>query len=180
MKSNFIYFTSWTMHACLSSYAHVSQIIWLNFTQETKKYFKLQEDECKLKILSLRDEALIETIKMDRWNTWFGARTRKLWHFKNARGCKTGGSDLVIQRVRFSWIRRESESNFLLYLVRIFQFMKRTMSSHLYICTSCLIVTCHRYNQSINRYFIFFNVIVNVDLLLSWISLLSLTHLHRR
>jgi hypothetical protein len=72
------------MQACVSGYAHVSQAIWLNFTQETKKCFKLQEDELKLKILNLHDEALIETIKMDIWSTWFGPRTRKLWHFENA------------------------------------------------------------------------------------------------
>jgi hypothetical protein len=28
------------MHACFSGYARVSQTIWLNFTQETKKCFK--------------------------------------------------------------------------------------------------------------------------------------------
>jgi hypothetical protein len=37
MEDNFIYFTSWTIQACFSGYAHVSWIIWLNFTQETKK-----------------------------------------------------------------------------------------------------------------------------------------------
>jgi hypothetical protein len=57
------------MQACVSGYAHVSQAIWLNFTQETKKCFQLQEDELKLKILNLHDEALIETIKMDIWST---------------------------------------------------------------------------------------------------------------
>jgi hypothetical protein len=39
----------------------------LNFTQKTKKCFKLKEDELKLKILSLHDEALVETIKIDIW-----------------------------------------------------------------------------------------------------------------
>jgi hypothetical protein len=53
------------MQACFSGYAQVSWIIWLNFTQETKKCFKLQEYELKLQILSLHDEALVETIKMD-------------------------------------------------------------------------------------------------------------------
>jgi hypothetical protein len=33
-----------------SGYACVSRIIWLNFTEEIKKYFKLQEDELQLKI----------------------------------------------------------------------------------------------------------------------------------
>jgi hypothetical protein len=41
----------------------------LNFTQETKKFFKLQEYELKMKVSSLHDEALIEMIKMDIWNT---------------------------------------------------------------------------------------------------------------
>jgi hypothetical protein len=57
------------MQACFSDYAHVSRTIWLNFTQETKNCFKIQEYGLKLKILSLHDEALIETIKMDIWNT---------------------------------------------------------------------------------------------------------------
>jgi hypothetical protein len=66
MDVNFIYFTSWIMHACFSGYAHVSQAIWLNCTQDTKKYFKLQEYELKLNIFSLHNEALVETIKMDK------------------------------------------------------------------------------------------------------------------
>jgi hypothetical protein len=74
MNANFIYFTSWTMQTCFSGYAHISQEIWLNFTQEIKKCSKLQEYELKLKIWSLHGEALIETIKVDIWNTWFEAR----------------------------------------------------------------------------------------------------------
>jgi hypothetical protein len=50
MDANFIYFTSWTMQACFLGHAHVSQTIWLNFTQETYKCFKLQDDELKLKV----------------------------------------------------------------------------------------------------------------------------------
>jgi hypothetical protein len=57
-------------------YAHVSWAIWLNFTQETKMFFKLQEVELKLKIWNLHDEALIEAMKMDRWNTWFCVTSR--------------------------------------------------------------------------------------------------------
>jgi hypothetical protein len=34
--------------ACFLDYAHVSRTIWLNFTQETKKCFKLHEYELKL------------------------------------------------------------------------------------------------------------------------------------
>jgi hypothetical protein len=41
---------SWTMQTCFSSYAHISHEIWLNFTQEINKCFKLQGDELKLKI----------------------------------------------------------------------------------------------------------------------------------
>jgi hypothetical protein len=41
---------SQTIQACFSGYARVSWTIWLNFTQETKKFLKLQEDELKLKI----------------------------------------------------------------------------------------------------------------------------------
>jgi hypothetical protein len=41
----------------------------LNFTQDIKKCFKIQDGELKLKILSLHDEALVETVKMDIWNT---------------------------------------------------------------------------------------------------------------
>jgi hypothetical protein len=48
-----------------SGYAHASRIIWLNFTQETKKCFKCQEYELKVKILSMHAEALVETIIMD-------------------------------------------------------------------------------------------------------------------
>ena len=40
----------------------------MNFTQETKKCLKGLEDEAKLMILSVHDEALVETIKMDIWN----------------------------------------------------------------------------------------------------------------
>jgi hypothetical protein len=65
METNFIYFTSCTIQACFSGYTRVSRTIWLNFTQETKKYFKQQEYEVKLKILSLHDEAVITTIKID-------------------------------------------------------------------------------------------------------------------
>jgi hypothetical protein len=65
MEVSFIYFTSWIMQTYFSGYAHVSRAIWLNFTQETKKYFKQQEYEVKLKILSLHDEAVITTIKID-------------------------------------------------------------------------------------------------------------------
>jgi hypothetical protein len=50
MEAKFIYFTSWTMQGCFLGYARVSQTIWLNFTQEIKKCFKLQEDELKLNI----------------------------------------------------------------------------------------------------------------------------------
>jgi hypothetical protein len=89
-------------HTCIfSSYARVFRIIWLNFTQETKKCLKQQQYELKMNILSLHDEALIETIKMDIWNTWFRACTRKLWYFKYARGCKTRGSSLENRRL---WI----------------------------------------------------------------------------
>jgi hypothetical protein len=38
------------MQACFSGYVHVYRTIWLDFTEETKKYFKLQEYELKLKI----------------------------------------------------------------------------------------------------------------------------------
>jgi hypothetical protein len=38
---HFIHFISWTMQAYFLGYAHVSLTIWLNFTQETKKHFKL-------------------------------------------------------------------------------------------------------------------------------------------
>jgi hypothetical protein len=92
MEANFIYFSSSTMQACFSGYPQVSQTIWLNFSKETNKCFKQQKYDLKLKIWSIPDEALIETIKMDIWNAWFGALARKLWHFENALGCKTEGS----------------------------------------------------------------------------------------
>jgi hypothetical protein len=107
-----------------SGYAHDSWIIWLNFTQEMKKCLKLQEYELKLKIWSIHDEVLIEVIKMDIWNVWFGAQTRKLWHFENAPGYKTGASGLRNRRIQFSWIRPKSESRFSPYLVRILWFVK--------------------------------------------------------
>jgi hypothetical protein len=129
------------MHMCFT-------VIWLDFTQETKKCFKRQEYELKLKIWSLHDESLVETIKMYIWHTWFGARTRMLWHFKNAPDCKIGGSGLENRRVRFSRIKHESESRFSPYLVRILRFVKMTMSSHLYICRSRPIVTSLQTNQS--------------------------------
>jgi hypothetical protein len=50
-----------------SGYAHISWTIWLNFTQEINKCFKRQEDEFKVKIWILHDEALIEKIKIDIW-----------------------------------------------------------------------------------------------------------------
>jgi hypothetical protein len=50
MEAKFIYFTSWTMQERFLGYEHVSQTIWLKFTQETKKCFTLQEYELKLKI----------------------------------------------------------------------------------------------------------------------------------
>jgi hypothetical protein len=133
MDVNFIYFTSWIMCACFSVYAHVSWTIWLNFTQETKKCFKVREYELKLKILSLHDEALIEMIKMDIWNKWFGARIRKLWHFENAPSYKTVGSGLENRRVRFSRIKPESELRFSPYLVRIFRFVGMA-NIYIYIC----------------------------------------------
>jgi hypothetical protein len=146
MDANFIYFTSWIMQTCLSGYAYVSRTIWLNFTQEIKKCFKLQEDERKLKILSLCDESLFDTIKIDRWNTWFEARTRMLWYFENALSCKTRGYGLGNRRVQFLRIRPESKITFSSYLVRILRFMKRAMSNCLYICGSRPIVTCLRQN----------------------------------
>jgi hypothetical protein len=155
MEANFIYFTSWTMQACFPGYAHVSWAIWLDFTKETKKHFKLQEDKLILKIWSLHDESHIETIKIDVWK-WFGARSRKLWHFENPSGCKTGGSGLGKRRVQFSWIKPESESRFLPYLVRILRFVKMAMSSCLYICRSRPIVRSFRPNQSINQSFFYF------------------------
>jgi hypothetical protein len=53
------------------------------------------------------------------------------------------------------------------------------MSSCLYICRSQLIVTSLRLNQSINRYFIFSRVRVNVALLLPQIPLPPLINLRR-
>jgi hypothetical protein len=47
-------FEAWKMsgrhQGMFSGYALVSRTICLNFTQETKKFFKLHEDELKLKI----------------------------------------------------------------------------------------------------------------------------------
>jgi hypothetical protein len=134
METNFIYFTNWTIQTCFLSYAHVSQAISLNFTQETKKCFKLQEDELKQKILNLHDEALVETIRMDIWNTWFGARTRMLWYFKNISVYKIGGSDLKNRRVWFSRIRPKSESWFLPYLIRNHWFIEwAILATYIYI-----------------------------------------------
>jgi hypothetical protein len=93
MVSNFIYFTSLIIQICFLGYARVSQTIWLNFIQETKKCFKQQEYELKLKIWSFYDETLVKTIKKDIWNIWFGARISKLWHFEDAAICKTKGFD---------------------------------------------------------------------------------------
>jgi hypothetical protein len=129
------------MHMCFRA-------IWLDFTQETKKCLKRQEYELKLKIWSLHDESLVETIKIYIWHTWFGARMRMLCHFENALDCKIRGSDLENWRVRFSRIRLESESRFSPYLVRILRFMKMAMSGRLYICRSRPIVTSLRSNQS--------------------------------
>jgi hypothetical protein len=154
MVDNFIYFTSWTKQACFLGYAHVSWTIWLNFTQETKKCFKLQEDKLKLKIWSLHDKALIEMIKIDIWNAWFGDRTRKLWHFENAQATKPK-VPVWNRRVRFSWIRPESESIFWPYLVKILRFVERAMPSRLYICRSRPIVKSLQPNQSINHSFTF-------------------------
>jgi hypothetical protein len=106
--------------------------------------------------------------------------TRMSWYFENASVCKTRGSGLESRRVQFSRIRPESESRFSPYLVSILWFMKMAMSSHLYICRSRPIVTSIRPNQSINNFFMFLSVRVNVALLLPWIHLLPLTHLHRR
>jgi hypothetical protein len=53
------------MQAYFLGYAHVSRAIWLDFTEEIKKCFKLQEYELRLKIWSLYDESLVETIKID-------------------------------------------------------------------------------------------------------------------
>ena len=55
-----------------------SWVIWLGLTQEKKKFLKKQEDKDKLQIGGEHDEALIETIKMDLWITYFGAWMRKL------------------------------------------------------------------------------------------------------
>jgi hypothetical protein len=129
-------------HTCMfSGYAHASRIIWLNFTQETKKCFKWQEYELKVKILSMHDEALVETIIMDTWNTLFGARTRKFWYFEDAPDCG------------FSWIRLESELRFSPYLVRIFWLLESAMSSRLYIRRSWTIVK--RYSTKINQSFLY-------------------------
>jgi hypothetical protein len=166
------------MQACFWGYAHVSWTIWVNFTQETKKFLKLQEYELKLKIWSLHDEALVEMIKMDIWNTWFGAQTRKLLHFKNALVCKSGSSGLGNRRVLFSRIRPEFELRFSPYLVKILWFVERAMSCRLYICRSRLIVTSLRPNQWISRSFTFLRVRVNTALLLPRISL-PLINLHR-
>jgi hypothetical protein len=46
-------------------------------------------------------EALVETIKMDIWNTWFEARMRKLWYFEETPGCKNEGFSLGNWRVGF-------------------------------------------------------------------------------
>jgi hypothetical protein len=87
---------------------------------------------------------------------------RKLWHIKNAPGCKTGSSGLGNRRVQFSWIRLEFELRFSTYLVMILRFMERDMTSHLYIYRSRPIVSSLRPNQSINCSFIFSRDRVNV------------------
>jgi hypothetical protein len=65
----------------------LEQFGWISLKKKNKS-FKLQEDEIKLKIWNIHDEALIEAIKMDIWNIWFEARIRKLCHFKNAQAVK--------------------------------------------------------------------------------------------
>jgi hypothetical protein len=65
----------------------LEQFGWISLKKKNKS-FKLQEDEIKLKIWNIHDEALIEAIKMDIWNIWFEARIRKLRHFKNAQAVK--------------------------------------------------------------------------------------------
>jgi hypothetical protein len=49
-EGQFCIFHKLDIHACFPGYARVSQTIWLNFTQETKKCLKQQEDGAKLKI----------------------------------------------------------------------------------------------------------------------------------
>jgi hypothetical protein len=172
MEAIFIYFTSWTIHACFQvMHMFLRQFDWISLKKQRSSSNNNSMNS------NWRFEAPWWSPYRDDKNGYMEcmiwSSDEEVMIFWKCSGCKNRGSDFHGSDPSLSRDFHHIWSGF-------FNSWKGAMSSHLCICRSGSIITFLWPNQSINCSFIFLRVRVNVALLLPQIPLPPLTHLHRR